>query len=349
MRILILGGTGAMGSYLVQLLSEQSELVCVTSRSKRCSSVKNIQYIQGDAHDVYFLKELLKEKYDVIVDFMVYNTQEFGERYLLFLTNTTQYVYLSSSRVYGDSLEPISENSKRLLDITLDAEYLKTDEYALTKARQEDLLQNSGKKNWTIIRPYITYGDERLQLGVYEKEAWLYRALHGRPIVFMRDIADKYTTITYGLNVAEGINSIINNTNALGEVFHITTKEYIKWSEILEIYVETIEKVTGIKCKVIFVDKAIENTYQIKVDRVYNRIFNNNKITGITNNAISYMSAREGLEICLTEFLQNEHKFGSINWKNEAKQDKIAKCFTPLDEIDSWKRKVKYMLYRYIL
>ena len=59
-----------------------------------------------------------------------------------------------------------------------DEEYLKTDEYALSKARQEDILHRSGKNNWTVIRPYITYSEIRLQLGVLEKELWLYRFVH---------------------------------------------------------------------------------------------------------------------------------------------------------------------------
>lgn len=53
---------------------------------------------------------------------------------------------------------------------------LSIDEYAITKAHQENLLINSKNKNWTIIRPYITYSEQRLQLGTFEKEDWLYRA-----------------------------------------------------------------------------------------------------------------------------------------------------------------------------
>lgn len=52
---------------------------------------------------------------------------------------------MSSSRVYADSQTPITENSPRLLDVYKEEEYLKTDEYALSKARQEDILHRSGK------------------------------------------------------------------------------------------------------------------------------------------------------------------------------------------------------------
>ena len=61
----------------------------------------------------------------------------------------------------------ITEESERLLDTSIDQDFLSTDEYSLTKARQEDILQSSKQKNWTIIRPYITYGTSRLQLGTW--------------------------------------------------------------------------------------------------------------------------------------------------------------------------------------
>ena len=46
-------------------------------------------------------------------------------------------------------------------------------EYAIAKAKMENLLKKPSKKNWTIIRPYITFNDNRLQLGTLEKEMWL--------------------------------------------------------------------------------------------------------------------------------------------------------------------------------
>ena len=73
--------------------------------------------------------------------------------------------------MYADST-PITEETPRLLDVCKDADYLKTDEYALAKAREENILFCSGKKKRTIIHPYITYNTERLQLGAIEKDIW---------------------------------------------------------------------------------------------------------------------------------------------------------------------------------
>ena len=81
-NILIMGGTGAMGSHLVTLLSGLGGVnVTVTSRSKHASAGETI-FRQGDAKDLSFLGVVLNEHYwDAIVDFMQYTTDEFYQRY----------------------------------------------------------------------------------------------------------------------------------------------------------------------------------------------------------------------------------------------------------------------------
>ena len=170
MKILVLGGTGAMGKPVVKILGARGHRVDVTTRKARNDEGDNIHYVVGNAHDMAFLENILNEKYDAILDFMVYKPEEFRDRYIKSLENTSQYVFLSSARVYADSPDAlIEESSKRLLDISKDQEFLQTNEYSLAKAREENLLLKSDSRNWTIIRPYITYYDERLQLGVFEK------------------------------------------------------------------------------------------------------------------------------------------------------------------------------------
>lgn len=48
MTILVLGGIGAMGKHLVNLLAADKNTVYVTARKERSSS-GNIHYIKGDA------------------------------------------------------------------------------------------------------------------------------------------------------------------------------------------------------------------------------------------------------------------------------------------------------------
>ena len=228
MNILVLGGTGAMGIHIVKILSQQGHHVFCTSRIER-EQERNITYIVGDAHNMIFMKSLLNKKYyNAIIDFMTYTTNDFRIRYESLLGATDQYFFLSSSRVYADD-SIITEDSPLILDTIKDKKYLKTDEYALCKARQEVILKKSGKNNFTIIRPYITYSENRLQLGVLDKDTFIYRALKGRPIVISDDIMQHVTTLTYGYDVATCIARLIGNVKAFGEAFHITMGQSIRW------------------------------------------------------------------------------------------------------------------------
>jgi len=253
MRILLIGGTGAIGSHLANVLAEMGHNVVVTSR-KPHESNGLIEYRKGNAKNTDFLISVLRENWDSIVDFMNYTTFEFSQRVGLLLNFTTQYIFLSSARVYNESKEAITEEAFRLLDSSTDDAFLSTDAYSLSKARQEDMLRSAHKKNWVIIRPYITYSESRLQLGTFEKEHWLYRALKGRTIVFSKDINNRLTTLTYGLDVAKGIASLVGNPDSFGEVYNITCDYAVKWSEILNIYLDTLEEKLGYRPKVIYQD-----------------------------------------------------------------------------------------------
>lgn len=350
MKILILGGTGAMGVPLSQLLEPRNE-IWVTSRKQR-ESQGNLHYIIGNAKNQDFLNEILPKGWDVIVDFIVRSGEELSSCIDLILDNTKQYVFISSARVYAETEGKIKEDSPRLLDVSKDSMFLQTNEYSLAKARAEDVLLNCKKKNYTIIRPSITYNTYRLQLGVMEKEAWLYRVMKGRSIVFSEDMKDKLTTMTYGDDVAIGIASILGKSKALGEIFHITNNMPLTWGEVLKIYVNTLEKILGHAINVQWTHTTTNlffrsQQYQIKYCRYFDRAFDNTKI-GAFADVSSFVAPEEGLSTSLCEFFKNP-QFRPINWVLEAINDRAAHERTSLSEIPSLKKKIIYICYRYNL
>lgn len=298
MQILVLGGTGAMGTPLVTFLSEKGNEVYVTSREKHASDIESIHYITGNAQDYAFISKILKEKnWDVIIDFMYYYLETFLSRIELFLGSTKQYIFLSSSRVYADSEDPITELSPRLLDVCKDTNYINSSEYAIVKAKEENILFESKRTNWTIIRPYITYNSHRMQLGVYEKEQWLYRILSDKKIIFPDDIGEKVTAFTYGEDVARIISMLVGNKSAYGKVYHVVNAEELTWNEILEIYSKLIKKYTGKTVQVIRMPnsdklKTIWNADQITYDRLYNRRFNNSNLQLLLGGGTLHISFR---------------------------------------------------------
>lgn len=348
MNVLVLGGTGAMGSHLVKLLADSNVHVTVTTRSCLISS-DNIKYLKGNAHDKEFLNSLLDVKWDSIIDFLVYKTESFKARYQILLNSTSHYIFLSSARVYANSSDPITEEYPRLLDVSDDLDFLSTDEYPLAKARQEDILSKSGYKNWTIIRPYITYNENRLQLGVLEKEDWLYRALMGRTIVFSNDMMEKMTTMTYAFDVSKRIMSIIGKSSAMSQVFNIVSENPTSWQEVLAIYLSAIEKYSKKtpRFQLLNIQDFLEchpGKFSVIYDRLYNRQFISIKISTFCE-VKSFKTVDVGLKESLDVFLQNP-VFNKINWKNEALKDRATGERASISEINGNLNKLKYIIIR---
>lgn len=349
LKILILGGTGAIGIHLKDVLLENGHEVYITSRSAH-NGEGRLHYIRGNAKDATFIKHVLKmQSWDAIVDFMIYDTDTFRLRCDSFLSSTRQYVFISSARVYSNCDVIITEETPRLLDSSSDSQYLATDEYALKKAREENILKNSNYSNYTIIRPYITYSENRLQLGDLEHSNWLFRALSGRTIVFSKDVASHYTTLTYGKDVASGIASIIGKGKALGQVFHITSSEAVLWSDVLEIYLNAIESCTGNRPKVKMIEKAMKlsdesSKYQILYDRLYDRRFDNSKIMQFYNG--DFVALNDGLAKCISEYVKR-WKSTKVSFLEEAERDIITHEHIPLKEINTFRNKIIYISCRY--
>ena len=305
-RVLLIGGTGAIGTYLAPALTERGFEVFITSRSAHESS-DGITYLTGDARaDDAFMDAQMDLHYDAIVDFMVYNTVGFTERYKRFLDSTEHYLFLSSYRVFADAgLTPLTEESPRLLDVVDDPEYLMTDEYALTKARQEDLLRGDGRKNFTIIRPAITYSKERFQLGSMEAKEFVGKAVCGRPVLFAEEMLDKQTTMSWAGDVAKMIAGLVLNEAAFGETYIVSTAEHHSWREIIGLYHEQIGlNVTPVPLKKYL--NTIGRPWQIKYDRLYDRIVDNSKILAVTGMRQSdFMPLFEGLKNELEQFLSD--------------------------------------------
>lgn len=352
MKILVLGGTGAMGAPLVSILAKKNLEVYVTTRQSRVSQYPNVHYLKGNAQELNFIKTILADSFDVIVDFMLYDSGTFQKRTDLYLSNTKQYFFFSSSRVYADSKIPITETSPRLLDVIEDTAYLKTDEYALAKAREENVLINSQYRNWVIIRPYITYSTERLQLGIMEKEFWLHRALRGKKIVFSRDVAEKYTTLTHGYDVAIRIAELVGKYSSSGQIYHIATEEYIKWGDVLELYLDVIEEVTEKRPLVHWMEDTTEigrichDSYRAKYDRLYNRRLDNSKIEvacGLEGIA-PYTEVRKGLRECLIEYLRKNSESYKVPYRSEGNFDRITGERILFKDIHGITSKIKYFL-----
>lgn len=346
-KILLLGGTGAMGVYLREYLAREPDTqIYITSRSVQ-KDIDKIHYLCGNAHDISFLEKcLFSVQPNAVVDFMIWNTAQFAKVCPLLLQHTQHYLFLSSYRVFAEN-NPITEKSPRLLDVCQDSTYLKTDEYALAKARQENILRQSNKKNWTILRPCITYSKNRFQLGCFEADIVVLRSLQGLPLVLPSEMLDKQTTMTWAGDTANLISKLILNKNAYGEDFNLSSAEHHTWREIATYYKEILgTSILEISLKDYY--KNFGLSYQLEYDRLFNRTLDNSKILAITGMAqTQFIPLKQGLNKELTAFQQHP-TYKRINITLNARMDRICHTCISLAGFGA-KDKLYYYLERYYI
>lgn len=310
-KILVVGGTGAMGVYLVPELLKMDYQVDVLSMDPMESNHPKLRYFTGDAKDAHVIAEQLKQQYDAVVDFMIYFKKEEYEKFLpLYLQNTGHYIFLSTYRVYADKEYPIRETSPRILDVTDDQALLDSGDYCIYKAQAEDYLTNSDYKNWTIIRPAITYSKRRFQLVTLEYDLVVRRMLEKKTLVLPEAAMSLQATMSWAGDVAKMIARLILNKAAYLETYSVCTGEHHTWKEIAEIY----HRIGGLEyCTTdtesflsIIAPGNIHARQQLLYDRCYDRIMDNAKILSITGMKQSELMPLEvGLAMELRAFPKN--------------------------------------------
>lgn len=300
-RILILGASGAMGLYLVpEMLALGWEVDAVFLGESRWPEHPHLHIIQRDVKDAGFLIELLKNRYNAIVDFMIYySEEEFGQYYKLFLENTDHYFFLSTYRIYAEDV-PLTEESPRLLDVTEDEVFLSSGDYAIYKAQEENMIRESRYHNWTILRPAITYSLGRYQLTTLEANVLVYRMLQGKTVMLPKEAMDKQATMSWAGDVAKMISKLVLNEKAYGETFTVSTSEHHTWREIAEIYKEIaglsyVEVDTEAYLSV-WGNGDIRARQQLVYDRLFDRVVDNRKVLSVTGmKQEDLMPLKEGL------------------------------------------------------
>ena len=302
-NVLVLGATGAMGRYLLPILAEQGYRVDGVSLDDASSGNPNLHYIKADARNRDVLRRLLENRYDGIVDFMIYPTAALAGTLPFLLDRTDHYIYLSSYRVYDNKEHPVRESSPRLLDSSDNLVLRNSDDYSIFKARGENVIRALNRRNWTIIRPAITYSFLRNQLVTLEAADTVGRAFAGKAVVLPEPARQVQATMSWAGDVARMIAALLFNERARCETFTVSTAEHHTWEEIADYYREIcnlravwVDKETYLR---ILRSDPYDNSarWQLDYDRLFDRIMDNTKVlaaTGIRQSEL--ISLYDGLQ-----------------------------------------------------
>lgn len=299
-KVLLIAGGGTLGRYTAkELLSKdcQVDIICLEDYT---SDNPNLRYYKANA-DLKYLTEFLKDKYyDGIVNFIHYTSvDDYKPVHKLLCSKTDQLIFLSSYRVYADLQHPITETAPMLADVVKDdEEFLKTENYALPKARCEKFLrEESGTKNWTVVRPVISFSDKRLDLVTVSGREIIDAAKSGKTIL-LPEVAKNLTAgLDWAGNSGKLIANLLFKKECFGEAYTVSSGQNLTWGEVADIYT----RLTGVKFRWSETEEYVNTGhggYILIYDRLYDRAVDNTKIlkaTGLKKE--DFTSIEDGIKI----------------------------------------------------
>ena len=254
---------------------------------------------------VEFLEQLFaKTYYDGIVNFLHNkNYKDYPPLHALLSRNTDHLIFLSSYRVYADLQHPITEDAPQLIDVIKDDPlFLEEETYAMSKSRSERFLaDNPYPKNWTIVRPVISFSSIRLDLIMTGKPEILNAKREGRKILLPLSAKNLTAGLDWAGNSGKLIANLLFKKETIGQAYTISSAQNLTWGEVADIYTDVL----GVEFEWTAEDyrsDKMDELYRWKYDRAYDRCIDNTKVlaaTGLTS--ADFKSIREGIIIELNK------------------------------------------------
>jgi len=303
-RVLLIAGGGTLGTYTAEELLRIGCAVDVICPEEKVSNHPNLRFIRSLATEELLHELFAAGKYDGIVNFIHYKTLDaYRQIHPLLIANTEHLIFLSSYRVYADRMHPITEEAPRLYDVSEDAEFLATEDYAVPKSKCEDYLRGEcAGQPWTIVRPVISFSQYRLDLYVHSGKLILEYAERGEPL----RIPSSSRYLTAGLDWAGNSGKLIAHLlfkpHTFGETYTVSTAQNLTWDQVAAIYHELIGLEVDWCSDEAFYEQhpcyLEKRKWILDCDRRFDRVINNEKILKATGlGASDFKPVAEGLAI----------------------------------------------------
>lgn len=329
MKVLIVGGTGVISTAVVnEAISQGIDVTCI-NRGNNYGVKPNpiVKTIHFDVRDRMTAEKMLKGKmYDVVVDFICYNTQQVKYSLDLFHDKCHQYVFISTDSVYklqkdGHYDEATPQSNPEWA-------------YSYQKAECEDIVKSFCKKNsliYTIVRPSITYGNTRIPYGFMPAYGYHYSLIErikaGKPVVCWNDGINVQTIMRIE-DFAIGMVGLWCNEKAYNEDFGICG-ENVTWSDVLD----AIDEYVGIKSIRVnvpvddIISKLPERRGEFLIDRAEDHYVSNAKLRGVVPSFRIKYPLKKGIAETISYYEKNNRVMG-IDYKYDGQCDMLLESYT---------------------
>ena len=303
MKVLFIGGTGNISSACSELAIRRGIDLYHLNRGKSAGvhSVVGAKTIIADIRNVEEARKAIEgHRFDVVVDFIAFEPEHIQADIDLFNGKTDQFVFISSASVYQTPPEslPVTEETPA---------YNPVWEYSQKKIACEQLLRENYTKNgfpYTIVRPSHTYSKTLIPLeGGYTV---LHRMLKGLPVVVHGDGSSVWT-LTHHKDFAVGLVGLFGNKEAINNVFHITSDEWLSWNTIYKILAEEL----GVQAQLVYAPSTVIARYNKRIgdsllgDKTHSMIFDNAKIRSFVSDFNPQIQFREGAKEIVKWYREN--------------------------------------------
>ncbi|MCZ7555066.1 MAG: NAD-dependent epimerase/dehydratase family protein [Bacteroidia bacterium] len=246
MIISVTGGTGFIGSHLIDRLLEQGhEVRALTRRSSnlRWLEGKPVKLVEGDVRDASSLQTLL-DGADVVYhiagvvkardrqgyfDGNVKATQNMLEAAHRFAPGLRRFLYVSSQTAAGPSTSldrPVREDDTPHPITT----------YGESKWAAEQLVHEwRDRLPWTIVRPPAVYGPR-------DTEIYIYFQAISRGLNSIIGFDDKRLSLVHSHDLVRGIMLAAEAGHSVGETYFIASEEFYSWPQVGRITAAALNK-----------------------------------------------------------------------------------------------------------
>ncbi len=307
MKVLFIGGTGFISTAVSRLALDRGIELYHLNRGLRMSAMAGVKHLVADAHRADEVRSVLQGiRFDVVVDWIAYTTEDIERDLDLFKNQVGQFVFISSASAYQSP----------------PAHYIITEETPLENpywqysrdkiACEQRLLRAYEDEGFpvTIVRPSLTY-DPNLPIAIGGWGCYTLpdRLLNGREIIVHGD-GSSLQIVTHAEDFGRGFLGLLGETKALGDCFQITSDEVLTWNQIYA----TIAGVLGVEAKVVHISSefivsvAPELTGTLLGDKTWCAVYDNSKIKRLVPEYEAVIPFREGIRRTLDWFAEDEKR-----------------------------------------
>lgn len=332
MKALFIGGTGTISTAVTQLAPSCGFELYLLNRGNRTELVPDgVKIIQADINNESEVKEKLRDmSFDVVTQFIAFNTEALERDVRLFAGRTRQYIFISSASAYQKPLSSpfITESTP------LSNPYW---EYSRDKIVCEEYLMKEYRRQGfpiTIIRPSHTYGNFDVPVALHGKNgsySVIERIRQGKKVIVHGDGSSLWT-LTHNTDFARAFVGLMGNIHAIGETVQITSDESLTWNQIYEI----IGAALGCKPKLVHIpSETLARAYPdclggLLGDKSHTVIFDNSKLKQLVPGYTAGVRFDQGVRRTLA-FLEQHPQYQKTDPEFDVWTDKIIDAYESLE------------------